>query len=226
MPTKHGKADKGSQKWLQLLVNDYPELLNREIAKSGHFSINGIRWLSPRREDNYREYYDSAFIRELGLQLDNRPLNSFWPRGGPHWDALGRAGFRSSLLLEAKSHTGELSSGATGAKGASLDRIRDSLDRTKQYMGVRQSIDWAKSEYYQYANRLAHLYLLRVLNNLPAYLILLYFLNDVTQGGPSEIPEWEKAIAEEEEALGIRPGHKLSEFVVPVFFDINQIPVT
>ncbi len=34
--------------------------------------------------------------------------------------------------------------------------------------------------FYQYINRLAHLYLLRVLNKIPAYLVFVYFVNDHT----------------------------------------------
>ena len=52
---------------------------------------------------------------------------------------------------------------------------------------------------------------------------MLYFLNDVEQDGPSTVEEWEGAIAEEEKALGIQPGHKLSKFVVPVYIDVKLI---
>ena len=228
MPTKHGKADKGSQKWLQILVNDCPELLNREIAEQSPVPADGICWLSPIQATNYWEYRDQAFIDRLQIQLDKYPLKSFWPKKGPQWDALGKANNKETLIVEAKSHIGELGSkNSTGSQASekSLKKIRSSLDLTKNYIGTTKTVDWAKSRYYQYANRLAHLYLLRVLNDLPAYLITLYFLNDEEMGGPSTIAEWESAIADEHQMLGIPSKHQLDKYIIPAFVDIRDIPV-
>lgn len=224
MPSTRGKANKGSRKWLQVLVNDCPELLNWEIAEQSPTATESIHWLSPLREDDYREYYDRPFIEQLGISLEKRPLKSFWPRSGPRWDGLGRANRSQPLLVEAKSYIKEmrsLGSGATSQK--SIEKIAGSLQDTQQFIGADQSVDWAKSSYFQYANRLAHLYLLRELNDLPSFLITFYFLNDAERSGPSTISEWEDAIAEEEEELGIQPGHKLSNFVIPVYIDVKRI---
>lgn len=224
MPSTQGKAYKGSQKWLQVLVNDCPELLNWEIAEQSPIATESIHWLSPLREDNYREYYDRPFVEQLGISLEKRPLESFWPRSGPRWDGLGKANRSQPLLVEAKSYIRELKSSGSGATSQkSIEKIACSLKDTQQFIGAYQSVDWAKSSYFQYANRLAHLYLLRELNDLPSFLIMLYFLNDTERGGPSTIAEWEDAIAKEEKALGIQPGHKLSEFVVPVYIDVKLI---
>ncbi|HUT69655.1 MAG TPA: hypothetical protein VMW89_03170 [Desulfatiglandales bacterium] len=54
-------AVKGSQKWIQKLVNGNPELLNAEIRKHLTLSTDeSISWLSPRAEDDYAEYRDQA----------------------------------------------------------------------------------------------------------------------------------------------------------------------
>ena len=224
MPNEHGEAYKGSQKWLQILVNDRPELLNREIAGRRRLREGDIRWLSPIRKDNFREYHDQAFIDRLEIKLDERPLKSFWPSRGPHWDGLGRTSQGQLLLVEAKSHIPEMrGQGSAATSLRSREMITGSLKDTEQFLNADLFVDWAKSPYYQCANRLAHLYLLRELNRLPAFLIMLYFLNDIEQGGPSAVSEWEIAIAEEEQALGIRPGHKLSDFIMSVFINVEHL---
>lgn len=215
----------GSQLWLQTVVNECPLLLNRKICRRVVSPPGQIQWLSPLESDSYAEYSDETFLHRLEIRLYKTPLGKFWPPRGPQWDALGWAYPGKILIAEAKSRINELRSSGTASTGKSAQLIRRSLDETKKYMGVDSSIEWATSRYYQYANRLAHLYLLRVLNELPAYLITLYFLNDEEMNGPSEISEWKSAIAEEEEALGIPPRHHLDRYIIPVFVDVRDIPV-
>ena len=47
---------------------------------------------------------------------------------------------------------------------------------------------------YQYANRLAHLYSLRQMNDIDAYLVFVYFLNDPDLDGPHTERERRAAI--------------------------------
>jgi hypothetical protein len=96
-----------------------------------------------------------------------------WPKGGPHWDALGKHG-GEAFLVEAKAHAQELQSGPSRAENAApVELIGKSLNEVKAYLGVDSSRDWT-GRYYQYANRIAHLYYLRVLNNIDAYLAFVY----------------------------------------------------
>ena len=215
----------GSQLWLQAVVNECPILLNRKICRRLESPPGQIQWLSPLENDSYAEYRDEAFLDRLEIRLSKFPLGSFWPDRGPQWDALGRAYPGKILLVEAKSHTNELRGSGTGAGDNSRSMIERSLRETQEYLGADQSVDWAQSRYFQYANRLAHLYLLRVLNDLPAYLIMLYFLNDEEMRGPSMVAEWENALAEEKTALGIPRRHQLESYIVPAFVDIRDIPV-
>ena len=113
--------------------------------------------------------------------------------------------------------------GSAAKSRKSIDRIVESLRETQHFIGVDDSVSWLASPYYQYANRLAHLFLLRELNGLPAYLVMLYFLNDTEQGGPSEVAEWGDAIAKEEKALGISHPHPLSDYVVDTFVDVREL---
>jgi hypothetical protein len=147
-------------------------------------------------------------------------LSSFWPRRGPVWDGLGITNRGDLLLVEAKSHIPEVVS-TVAAGEASLDRIRASLNETKHYLGVKEETAWT-SPFYQYANRLAHLYLLRVLNNLPAYLMFVYFVNDREQGGPMTQAEWEGALVLQKTLLGVR-RHQLSAYVLDVYVDVATL---
>ena len=60
----------GSQKWLQLLVNDCPELLSQQLAQESTDLSGPISWLSPLRVDEFSEYNDKHFIDLLGIRLD------------------------------------------------------------------------------------------------------------------------------------------------------------
>ena len=214
-------ASRGSQKWLQILVNNCPELLNQTIAEQSNTLSHQIHWLSPHRDDDYAEYSDDSFVDILEVTLDKVPRKSFWPNGGPVWDGLGKTDQGELLLVEAKAHVPELVSGPTGAKEPSLSKIRTSLEATKQFIGSQTKVDWSTC-LYQYANRLAHLYLLRELNGLPAFLIFLYFVDAEDMNGPKTRAEWESAILLEELLLGVR-RHKLSEYIIHTFVDTKQI---
>jgi hypothetical protein len=212
-------CDKGSQKWIQRLINDQPEHLNSQVrAKLNLSRDEHIQWLSPLKDDEYSEYRDQGFIDLLGVKLKEKPLADFWPERGPQWDALGKSSSGKLLLVEAKSHIRELISAMQAKDEDSARTIRKSLQETKRFLGSSAEIDWSCG-FYQYANRLAHLYLLRQ-NRLPAYLLFVYFINDSEMKGPTTIHEWKGAIELLHSYLGIR-RHKLKDFVVDVFIDIG-----
>lgn len=88
-----------------------------------------INWRSPLAADDYAEYRDDTFLELLGIG-DRCSLDSFWPRGGPQWDALGIAEGGDLVLVEAKAHVNELYSPATGASARSLPLIRNAFRRS------------------------------------------------------------------------------------------------
>jgi hypothetical protein len=217
------KANKGSQKWMQIVANDRPEVFASTMQKQHDWNRNvRIRWKSPLASDKYKEYTDSEFLEKLGVfRLPKRVLKTFWPDRGPVWDGLARTYRNDLLLVEAKSHILEMVSHCkAGEKSKKL--IKQSLDETKRFLGVDSSTDWMV-DHYQYANRLAHLYLLRELNELPAYLIFLYFVNDHVQKGPINQEEWEQGIDELHSKLGLPKAHKLSQYVLDVFIDVHEL---
>ena len=214
---------KGSQKRIQILINQWPELLNSRIKNNlGFNESEEIEWRSPLAKDDYAEYRDQAFIEKLGVNLNIVPLSDFRPSRGPQWDGLGKTNSGKLLLLEAKSHISELlSQGTEASDEVSLSRIRSSLNETKQYLNSRSQADWSKS-FYQYTNRLSQLYLLRVLNEIPAYLIFVYFTNDEAMKGPKTVDEWMGAIKLLYHYFGIK-RHKLSRYITNVFVDVDEL---
>lgn len=215
------EADKGSQKWIQELVNQKPDLLNNQIKRILNFpKEENIEWLSPLKEDAYSEYCDQSFLDLLGVKLKKIPLSSFWPRQGPHWDALGKSSHGKLLLVEAKSHIPELLSTMRAKDEKSIKRILGSLEKTRLFLNANPDISWSHP-FYQYTNRLAHLYLLRQ-NELPAYLVLVYFINDIEMNGPTKAEQWEGAKELLHSYLGIG-SHKLQQFITDVFIDVHHI---
>ena len=214
-------AVKGSQRWLQHLVNRSPHFLDDALRPClGSGSHDTITWLSPLEADGYAEYQDESFLKRVSVQLEKRSLRSFWPRGGPVWDGLGETSRGDVILIEAKSHTSELTSSCQ-ASPQSLTLIKQSLAEAARFYGAPSTVDWSQC-YYQYANRLAHLYLLRRLNGIPAWLVFIYFVNDFEMAGPESAGEWLSAIEAIHAHLGIQ-REQIEPYVVEVFVDIMAL---
>jgi len=219
---QQGSGVKGSQKWIQKLVNEKPEMLNSLIRTQINFPVTDtITWHSPIAEDGYAEYQDQAFLDLLDITLTKVSLSDFWPSRGPVWDGLGKSEAGEVFLVEAKSHISEVLSPGTGAGVKSLRKIKKSLNETKSFLHSTSQHDWT-STFYQYTNRLAHLYLLRALNKVPAYLVFVYFVNDKEMNGPQSIDEWAGAIKLLHSFLGIG-RHKLSKYITDIFIDVGML---
>ena len=108
------------------------------------------------------------FLNRLGTNFERRTLSAFWPNRGPVWDGLACSG-EKLLPIEAKAHVREMNSSPSSAGPKSLAQIKDTLEDTKTLLKVKPDTDWARC-FYQYTNCLAHLYLLRELNELDANL--------------------------------------------------------
>jgi len=216
-------ATRGSQKWLQIVINDKPDILNASIrANLALPTSEQIYWLSPLADDTYAEYSDQHFLDRLDVHLSEWPLSSFWPQRGPRWDGLGKTANGQLLLLEAKAHIPEIVSPPTAAQGASLARITKSLNKVRAALTANAKADWA-AHFYQYTNRLAFLYLLRELNDLPAHLVFVCFTHDKDMKGPQSAAEWKGAIELLETYLGLLKNHRLSRHVHHVFIDIRYL---
>ena len=215
-----GIAKRGSQKWIQALVNGSSEQLNRAIAGSLTIPLKQpIEWLSPLQVAGYAEYRDTAFLECLGLSQLAAALREFWPLSGPRWDALGRAGNRY-FLVEAKANIPELISDCQASAPQSREMIAAAMLRTQRWLGARPRIDWLTG-FYQYANRLAHLYFMREVAKEDAYMVFLYILNDPTHISTSRV-EWQGALELQKLLLGLG-GRLYRDYVASIFLDAASI---
>ena len=215
------KGDKGSLKWIQRVVNDSPPLLSKPLKTHLGLPENvNIEWLSPMKKDGYAEYRDQAFLDLLNIKPPKRPLKDFRPGQGPQWDASGRIGDKAYFLVEAKAHVSEIISSSLAKSPKSISLINKSLNETKKYLKLKPHLDLSKG-FYQYANRLAHVYFLRTLNNIPAYLVFAYFVNDPTHI-PTTRDEWKGALELMHSILGTGT-HKLKKYTMDVFIDVGDL---
>ena len=219
---EQNKNAHGSLKDIQVLINDKNDLINLELKKHLKYDIT-VNWVSPLKNDNYSEYRDNDFLKILCINKLNIPLNNFWPKNGPQWDALGKSNDKY-FIVEAKVNIPELKSPGTKASEKSIKLIEKSLNDVKNYLNIDSSYNWMEM-YYQYTNRIAHLYYLRVLNNLNAFLIFIYFLNDSSVNGPKSISEWESEIIELQKKIGLKNGNVLSNYIFDIFIDCNHLDV-
>ncbi len=203
MKIPQGKAKRGSQKWLQHVINRNSAIFSRAIL--GHCpELDGaeLEWLSPLQKDDYAEYQDNDFLDVLGLGKHAPKLREFWPSRGPVWDGLGRTTDGSGyFLIEAKANVPEIISDCGAKSSASVEKIEAALRRTQKWLKADSRLDWTKG-FYQYANRLAHLYFLNEIVGARAYLINLYFVHDTTHI-PTESEAWEAALTLQKKLMGL-----------------------
>jgi hypothetical protein len=206
--------------WLQRIVNQSPHALNCLLLPKLAGSTS-ISWRSPLASDSYAEYRDSAFLRLLGADRLTAELASFWPSRGPQWDALATTDHDDIVLVEAKAHIGELCSPPTQASPASRKKIEASLAEAASFVDARPCSPWSTA-FYQLANRIAHLYLLRR-HGFKAWLVLVNFVGDRAMDGPNSEAEWRAAYQIVWHVLGLRKDHKLAPYMIEAFPNIGAL---
>jgi hypothetical protein len=212
MRVEQPRGERGSLKWIQRAVAERWESLEGPILSSTKAA--SLTWLSPVATDRFAEYRDEAFLDLIGEQQLSGQLRSFWPKRGPQWDALARAGEETVVLVEAKSHVPEFCTPGTGAGPDSRAAIVRSLDTVAEALGAKPKCAWADI-FYQYANRLAHLWFLRR-EEIDAYLALVGFLGDRKMRGPETAEVWRAAYQVADYALGLPGRHALSRYIIHV----------
>jgi hypothetical protein len=202
-----GRACAGSQRQIQTYVNDLREKFSEVIIERldpPPVPAARLRWLSPLRGDCYNEYRDEEFLEELGQKEHAAELKKFWPARGPCWDALAvveAPNFRGAVLVEAKSHSSEMLSGFRAESPRSREMIEKALAQTAKGLGVRMNSFWT-ANYYQTANRCAHLHFLRRVANVSAWLVNVYFTNDRSIASPLSGDQWQEALKQVKQSMG------------------------
>jgi len=210
---------KGSKLQIRRLVNNSPQPIEEQLRKViPGWGTAEFDWRSPLVSEQYRECCDEEFLAVLGLEGYSEALvGSFWPRRGPNWDALARVALPhpAVLLIEAKSHRSEMAS-CYGGGLDSLKIIKAAFHKTQQWLQPQKRRDW-KSPFYQFANRLAHLYFLRKECGLEAWLAHVYFTGDPYY--PTSREQWDDWLCEVRFELGIGDGK--IEGLVDIFLSVN-----
>lgn len=168
-----------SERWLRLLVDSYPKLLNARVAESLESDDwLSSTWLSPRASDQFAEYRDLSFLKLVGCEHLHCRLLEFWPNKGPRWDALAVTATGAVLLVEAKAHIDEISAQTMTSANSlkSRDLITKSLRRAQKVFSKSNKVDWGTTPLFQMANRLAHLMFLHE-NHVKAGLVFISFTN-------------------------------------------------
>ncbi len=216
---ENGRAYAGSQRQIQTYVNKCPYMLNTEIIAAlkdkdyieQRYELGGsgiiFDWVSPMESQQYAEYQDEEFWRALWMEDRHGGTSTFWPKGGPVWDALAIVRFgdrpdqNGALLVEAKSYPKEMYGGGMQAKDPhSIEIITNSLANTKSWLGVTDDADWT-DKFYQSANRLAHLYLLWYIMKIPTWLVNVYFMDD--PHSPTTRTQWNEFLPTVKDEMGL-----------------------
>jgi len=203
-----GRAYAGSQLQVQIYVNRRSEELSAAIVQAlPSLTIVKPRlcWVSPLEDKRFAEYQDEAFLQALELGRLADSLRTFWPRGGPVWDALalveqGVSTARGVLLVEAKSHPSEVYGQGCRASPVARAIIEEALRATKNWLGVPAEADWT-GPLYQSANRLAHVYFFREVAGVSAWLANVYFVND--PHSPASLDDWRATLPNVKAELGL-----------------------
>jgi len=216
-------AAAGSQRWLQVIVERRPDLLRGALASALKLGSGAdVEWISPRRRTGFKEFRDMEALRQLGIrELPRRALGDFWPQRGPVWDALGKTTEGQLLFVEAKAHIAEAASPGTKAGDDSLAMIEAACAEARRHYAPRAKADWTGT-FYQYANRLAHHYLLRHVNRMPSHLVFVYFCGAGDAGVAASAAEWRGAVQLLHAALGL-PPHGEDPYVHEVFIDVEPL---
>ena len=156
---------------------------------------------------------------------------NFWPKGGKQhsWDAVGRILVEDRwewLLVEAKSHLGEVETSCKAKEEGGRPKIRKALNQTKWALGIPACADWLNG-YYQHANRIAALNFM-MQNGELGRLLFVYFCGDkFPENSTVKCPEneegWSKTFTEQDDHLGLSKGHTLAGRVHKIFVPVTNV---
>ena len=220
-----GRAFKGSQRQIQIAVARRTEELSKAILTQLRCPDGTqLVWKSPLEKDEFKEYRDESFLEAVNLKGSAPKLAEFWPKSGSRWDGLARLEKNGQLLgivlVEAKSYPEEMRGQGCNAERKSERRklIERSTKVAKDWFDADVSVDQWLGPYYQFANRLSHIYFLREIADIDAWLVNLCFVNDETMY-PTSKEDWKASLKRAKNELGLKDEVR---YVADVFLDARD----
>ena len=214
----------GSEWQLLRMLGHHRVYFFQELKKQiGLSSDSEIHWLdygydnsmiSGDKEYKKREFFKAIpeiFTPEVMAEFEK---DDFGKILNQNWDGIFWVD-KTVYLVEAKAHTKEIKSKCEATSKTSISEIDNCFVETRNAFNISSANDWKKT-YYQMANRIAFLYLLKK-HNIEARLVNIYFVDGyekkvvppdsdklyIIQNKNASIEDWKKAIKEEEDYLGI-----------------------
>ena len=122
----------------------------------------------------------------------SRLWKEFWPQSGSsmNWDGIFKIG-ETWYFVEAKANTDEAFQKCSASSEKSISMIRLAFDKTKNWLGVVNDIDWIDTDCYQLANRLAFIcFCNEKCNGIKAKLLYVSFLNGYWKKNVASKDDW------------------------------------
>jgi hypothetical protein len=224
----------GSEWHLLRYLGRHRDRLNERVAAV----VGGaqIRWKDFRWRAGGGDYFNGPIRDAEWKQLDFLPeataarqaWAAFWPQGGnvQNWDAVGAANVNGQdewLLVEAKSHTAELSTQCGAAAHGGLQQITDAMTAAKAAFNVEPEYNWL-TPYFQFCNRLAVLYFLTAVHNIAARLVFVYFCGDTfpSRNCPVNEQAWQPTLANLQTTVGLTGQSNLEQPVHKLFLPVHE----
>lgn len=227
-----GKIGHGyGSEWHLLRYLGYHRLRLQEeiLSKTGG---DNIQWLDFRFSNinkslnHDRELKGVEFLDEYIKKL----WRNYWPQTGnvQNWDAVGQLltnDKREWLLVEAKSHVGELRSDCC-AKSKSRQKIIDAMEQAmRSYHAEVIPVEQWLSPYYQFCNRLAMLHFLNFECDptVSANLVMIYFYGDRVpyKECPNSPAEWKLFLGKLYQEVGLVKQSELMKRIHTIYLPVN-----
>lgn len=123
------------------------------------------------------------------------------------------------LLVEAKAHIPEMCSPGSQAGKKSRRLIQTSLFEVSSDLMARAGHAPWDQFFYQFANRIAHLWWLRR-HDVDACLVMVNFVGDRQMRGPATSAEWAATYTDAMHVLGLSANHPLSGNILHIHPDV------
>lgn len=225
----------GSEWQLLRMLGHHREHFFQELKKQlGLSSDSEIHWLDYGFDDKNvsgdKEYKQRGFFEAIPEIFTPEVMAKFKKDDfgnilKQNWDGIFWVD-KTVYLVEAKAHVKEIESNCQSDDQNSISKIDSCFNKTKEYFKIISNNDWKKT-YYQMANRIAFLKLLQS-NDIEAKLVNIYFIDGyekrvkdpdsdkyyIIQNKNASVEDWDKAIKEEENYLGISAMMNSSIFSV------------